>query len=185
VEFKRALKLINKQLPGAGPTQQIFAYLEVWHPYLDSLPERCDAINALQKSYRDLGVPTGPVTRRFTKQDDVLSNGRNSKRYGCRRDGLGVVSVDIAIHSVHQDDSIGKGTMTKEEFDLIVESCKNVDRLQNTILESNMDSFSRSKFEKTKNLIINLTHHLDKTEEVYNTFLKEHKKRNGQNLVLW
>jgi hypothetical protein len=68
--------------------------------------------------------------------------------------------------------------MTKEEFDLIVESCKNVDRLQNTILESNMDSLA-DEFEKTKNLIINLTHHLDKTEEVYNTFLKEHKKRNG------
>lgn len=68
--------------------------------------------------------------------------------------------------------------MTKDEFDLIVESCKNVDRLQNTILESNMDSLA-DEFEKTKNLIITLTHHLDKTEEVYNTFLKEHKKRNG------
>ena len=68
--------------------------------------------------------------------------------------------------------------MTKDEFDLIVESCKNVDRLQNTILESNMDSLS-DEFEKTKNLIISLTHHLDKTEEVYNIFLKEHKKRNG------
>jgi hypothetical protein len=68
--------------------------------------------------------------------------------------------------------------MKKEEFDLIVESCKNVDRLQNTILESNMDSLS-DEFEKTKNLIISLTHHLDKTEEVYNIFLKEHKKRNG------
>ena len=68
--------------------------------------------------------------------------------------------------------------MTKDEFDLIVESCKNVDRLQNTILESNMDSLA-DEFEKTKKLIITLTHHLDKTEEVYNTFLKEHKKRNG------
>jgi hypothetical protein len=68
--------------------------------------------------------------------------------------------------------------MTKDEFDLIVESCKNIDRLQNTILESNMDLLS-DEFEKTKNLIIGLTHHLDKTEEVYNIFLKEHKKRNG------
>jgi ribosomal protein S17E len=68
--------------------------------------------------------------------------------------------------------------MTKDEFDLIVESCKNIDRLQNTILESNMDLLS-DEFEKTKNLIISLTHHLDKTEEVYNIFLKEHKKRNG------
>jgi hypothetical protein len=68
--------------------------------------------------------------------------------------------------------------MTKEEFDLIVESCKNVNKLQNTILESSMDS-SVEEFEKTKNLIIGLTHHLDKTEEVYNLFLKEHKKRNG------
>ena len=41
-----------------------------------------------------------------------------------------------------------------------------------------MDSLS-DEFEKTKNLIISLTHHLDKTEEVYNIFLKEHKKRNG------
>ena len=73
--------------------------------------------------------------------------------------------------------------MTKDEFDLIVESCKNIDRLQNTILESNMDLLS-DEFEKTKNLIISLTHHLDKTEEVYNIFLKEHKKRNGYNLVL-
>jgi|688.fasta_scaffold29605_8 hypothetical protein len=68
--------------------------------------------------------------------------------------------------------------MTKEEFDLIVESCKNVNKLQNTILESSMDSLVE-EFEKTKNLIIGLTHHLDKTEEVYNLFLKEHKKRNG------
>jgi ribosomal protein S17E len=68
--------------------------------------------------------------------------------------------------------------MTKDEFNLIVESCKNLDRLQNTILESNMDLLT-DEFEKTKNLIINLTHHLDKTEEVYNIFLKEHKKRNG------
>lgn len=68
--------------------------------------------------------------------------------------------------------------MTKEEFELIVESCKNVDKLQNTILESNMDLLA-DEFEKTKNLIINLTLHLDKTEEVYNLFLKEHKKRNG------
>ena len=71
-----------------------------------------------------------------------------------------------------------KSTMTKEEFDLIVESCKNVNKLQNTILESSMDSLVE-EFEKTKNLIIGLTHHLDKTEEVYNLFLKEHKKRNG------
>jgi len=68
--------------------------------------------------------------------------------------------------------------MTKEEFELIVESCKNVDKLQNTILECNMDLLA-DEFEKTKNLIINLTLHLDKTEEVYNLFLKEHKKRNG------
>ena len=68
--------------------------------------------------------------------------------------------------------------MTKEEFDLIVESCKNVNKLQNTILESSMDSLVE-EIEKTKNLIIGLTHHLDKTEEVYNLFLKEHKKRNG------
>ena len=68
--------------------------------------------------------------------------------------------------------------MTIEEFDLIVESCKNVNKLQNTILESSMDSLVE-EFEKTKNLIIGLTHHLDKTEEVYNLFLKEHKKRNG------
>ncbi len=61
--------------------------------------------------------------------------------------------------------------MTKEEFDLIVESCKNVNKLQNTILESSMDSLVE-EFEKTKNLIIGLTHHLDKTEEVYNLFLK-------------
>ena len=67
--------------------------------------------------------------------------------------------------------------MTKEEFDLIVESCKNVNKLQNTILESSMDSLVE-EFEKTKNLIIGLTHHLDKTEEVYNLFLNEHKKRN-------
>ena len=65
--------------------------------------------------------------------------------------------------------------MTKEEFDLIVESCKNVNKLQNTILESSMDSLVE-EFEKTKNLIIGLTHHLDKTEEVYNLFLKDQKK---------
>lgn len=39
--------------------------------------------------------------------------------------------------------------MTKEEFDLIVESCKNVNKLQNTILESSMDSLVE-EFEKLK-----------------------------------
>ena len=43
----------------------------------------------------------------------------------------------------------------------------------------NLYNFIHYLFEKTKNLIIGLTHHLDKTEEVYNIFLKEHKKRNG------
>jgi hypothetical protein len=48
----------------------------------------------------------------------------------------------------------------------------------NRDLETAMN-YLNEEFEKTKNLIIGLTHHLDKTEEVYNLFLKEHKKRNG------
>jgi len=68
--------------------------------------------------------------------------------------------------------------MTKEELEIITESGKNVDALSNATLENQMDLLV-DEFERTKNLIINLTYHLDKTEELYNTFLKEHKKRNG------
>jgi hypothetical protein len=38
--------------------------------------------------------------------------------------------------------------------------------------------FLQDDFEKTKELIIKLTHHLDSTENAYNKILEEYKKRN-------
>lgn len=68
--------------------------------------------------------------------------------------------------------------MTQEEFKIMVESAKDVDKLNNKSLESNMDKLA-VEFEKTKQNIINMTYYLDRVEQLYETMLKEHTKRNG------
>ena len=68
--------------------------------------------------------------------------------------------------------------MTQEEFKVMVETAKDVSKLNNKSLESNMDKLA-VEFEETKQNIINMTYYLDRVEQLYETMLKEHTKRNG------
>lgn len=68
--------------------------------------------------------------------------------------------------------------MTQEEFKIMIESAKDVDKLNNKSLENNMDKLA-VEFEETKQNIINMTYYLDRVEQLYETMLKEHTKRNG------
>jgi len=52
----------------------------------------------------------------------------------------------------------------------------NYKSLPNKELENAL-SFLSEDFEKTKELIVKLTHHLDGVEQNYNNILKEYKKR--------
>tara|TARA_R110000782_G_scaffold262403_1_gene354462 strand:+ start:351 stop:536 length:186 start_codon:yes stop_codon:yes gene_type:complete len=52
-----------------------------------------------------------------------------------------------------------------------------IDRPSNQIL-NDMSSL-KDEFEKTKSLLVTLTHHLDSLENAYNKLNKEIKKRNG------
>ena len=66
-----------------------------------------------------------------------------------------------------------------DEFSQIVSDIKN---RGNSDLEKAMD-FLNDDFEETKEMILNLTKHLDKIEELYNKILKEHESRiNGKNI---
>jgi len=67
--------------------------------------------------------------------------------------------------------------MTLEKFNEIIADIKNQ---SNDNLEKVMD-FLNDDFQETKEMIINLTYHLDNIEELYNKILKEHESRvNGQ-----
>lgn len=68
--------------------------------------------------------------------------------------------------------------MTQEEFKVMVETAKDVSKLNNKSLESSMDKLA-AEFEETKQNIINMTYYLDRVEQLYETMLKEHTKRNG------
>lgn len=63
--------------------------------------------------------------------------------------------------------------MESEEIKEILSNYKNK---TNKSLVSVMD-FLKEDFEKTKSLIIKLTHHLDNTEKEYNKIYDEYKKR--------
>ena len=68
-------------------------------------------------------------------------------------------------------------TITLEKFNEIISDLKNQ---SNGELERVMD-FLNDDFQETKEIIINLTYHLDNIEEMYNKILKEHESRiNGQ-----
>ena len=54
--------------------------------------------------------------------------------------------------------------------------------LPNKELEYGLSVLSED-FEKTKSLIVKLTHHLDSLENNYNNILKEYKKRNSGNVT--
>jgi hypothetical protein len=62
----------------------------------------------------------------------------------------------------------------KEDVLFILKDYKNT---SNRDLEKVMD-FLNEDFEKTKDLIIKLTNHLDTTKDSYNKLYEEHKKRN-------
>lgn len=69
--------------------------------------------------------------------------------------------------------------MTQEEFKLIQENAKDVDKIPNSKLEESMDKLA-TEFEEIKNSIIGLSFYLDKIEELYNKILKEYQTRNGR-----
>lgn len=63
--------------------------------------------------------------------------------------------------------------MTSEK---VLEILKDYKNSSNKDLSDTMD-FLMEDFDKTKDLIIKLTHHLDSTENSYNKLLSEYKKR--------
>jgi hypothetical protein len=69
--------------------------------------------------------------------------------------------------------------MTQEEFKVIQENAKDVDKIPNSKLEESMDKLA-TEFEEIKNSIIGLSFYLDKIEELYNKILKEYQTRNGR-----
>lgn len=66
--------------------------------------------------------------------------------------------------------------MTKEQFDNILNNQTQLKELPNTDLINCLDLLS-SDFEETKTKIINMTHYLDKVEELYNKCLSEYNTR--------
>ena len=66
---------------------------------------------------------------------------------------------------------------TKITSDEVLSILKDYRNSSNKDLEKTMD-FLNEDFEKTKDLIIKLTNHLDSTKDSYNKLYEEHKKRN-------
>lgn len=69
--------------------------------------------------------------------------------------------------------------MTKEEFENIVNDLGELKELPNSKLIEIMDKLT-TDFEITKVNIINLTHYLDKVEELYNKTLSEYQLRTNE-----
>lgn len=68
----------------------------------------------------------------------------------------------------------------KEESEKVIKIIKEHSQSPNKDLIFAMD-FIREDFEKTKDSLVKLTHHLDKLESSYNILLKEYQKRNKVN----
>lgn len=66
---------------------------------------------------------------------------------------------------------------TKITNDEVLSILKDYKNTSNRDLERVMD-FLNEDFEKTKDLIIKLTNHLDSTKDSYNKLYEEYKKRN-------
>ena len=75
--------------------------------------------------------------------------------------------------------SVKPHNMTQEEFKVIQENAKDVEKISNSKLEESMDKLA-SEFEEIKNSIIGMSFYLDKIEELYNRILKEYQSRNGR-----
>lgn len=69
-----------------------------------------------------------------------------------------------------------RDNMTKIELENIVSQQQNLKNLPNSVLVGFMDKLS-AEFETTKENLINLTHHIDKVEDLYNLVLKEYQNR--------
>lgn len=68
--------------------------------------------------------------------------------------------------------------MKKEEFDIIVESQKNLKDLPNLDLVKQMESLTE-EHERIKNILMNNSLYLDKIEELYNNLYKVYQSRNN------
>lgn len=66
----------------------------------------------------------------------------------------------------------------KEKAHKVVEIIKDYKTLPNKDLVFALD-FIQEDFNKTKETLIKLTHHLDKVENTYNLILKEYESRNN------
>lgn len=66
--------------------------------------------------------------------------------------------------------------MTKEQFDSILNNQSQLKEVPNNELINSLDLLS-GDFEETKTKIINMTHYLDKVEELYNKYLSEYNTR--------
>jgi hypothetical protein len=66
--------------------------------------------------------------------------------------------------------------MEKTELENIINEQKNLKNIPNLKLVEYMDVLTQD-FELTKQNIINLTHYLDKVEELYENILKEYQQR--------
>ena len=67
--------------------------------------------------------------------------------------------------------------MIKEEFEQIVELCKDAKNRSNSELTHAMNNLTKMHFD-TKKTIIDLTYYLDSVEEMYNKILEEYNSRN-------
>lgn len=67
----------------------------------------------------------------------------------------------------------------KLDLDKVKEIVAEIKSKPNKDLTQVMD-FLAEDFEETKNLIINLTYHIDNIENLYNIVLKEYQSRNGE-----
>jgi len=70
--------------------------------------------------------------------------------------------------------------MKKEDSDKVVKIIKESKQSSNKDLIFAMN-FIKEDFDKTKDSLIKLTHHLDKLENSYNLLLKEYQNRNNLN----
>lgn len=66
----------------------------------------------------------------------------------------------------------------KLNYEEVTEIISDITNRGNKDLVQVMDYLSQD-FEETKNMIIDLTKHLDNIENLYNSVLKEYKKRGG------
>ena len=83
----------------------------------------------------------------------------------------------LQYHQVKHSPLEHMENLTKIDEEKVKNIISNYKNKSNKDLMEVMD-FLQDDFEKTKELIIKLTHHLDSTENAYNKILEEYKRRN-------